>query len=73
MNPIAKDLREVLRIPAWTKCFEIMKRRLETVLELDVLPAAIPEFSTVRRRMTLGMDSPMVVSSLHARATVEQQ
>ena len=37
-----------------------------------MLPGAIPEFPTVRR-MTLGMNSPMVVPSLHARATVEQQ
>ena len=37
-----------------------------------MLPAAIPEFPTVRW-MTLGMNSPMVVPSLHARATVEQQ
>ena len=72
LNAIAKDTREVLRIPAWTKCFELTKGELETILELDVLPAVIPEFSTVRR-MTLGMNSPMVVPSLHARATVEQQ
>ena len=36
-----------------------------------MLPSAIPEFPTVRR-MTLGMNSPMIVPSLHARATVEQ-
>ena len=72
LNPKAKDTREVLRIPAWTKSFEITKRELETILERDVLPAAIPEFPTVRR-MTLKMNSPIVVSSLHARATVEQQ
>ena len=45
---------------------------MKTILERDVLPAAIPEFPSVRR-MTLGMNSPMVVPSLHARATVEQQ
>ena len=72
LNPTAKDTREVLRIPAWTKCFEYTKRELETILERDVLPAAIPELPTVRR-MTLGMNSPKVVPSLHARATVEQQ
>ena len=53
-----------------TKSFEIAKSELETLLERDVLPAAIPEFPTVRR-MTLGMNSPMVVPSLQARATVE--
>ena len=37
-----------------------------------MLLAAIPEFTTMRR-MTLGMNSPMVVPSLHARAMVEQQ
>ena len=37
-----------------------------------MLSAAIPEFPKVRR-MTLGMNSPMIVPSLHARATVEQQ
>ena len=72
LNPIAKDTREVLRIPTWTKSFEFTKRELETILERDVLPAAIPEFPTVRR-MTLGNNSPMVVPSLHASATVEQQ
>ena len=72
LNPVAIDTREVLRIPAWTKSFEFTKRELETRLERDVLPAAIPEFPTVRR-MTLGMNSPMVVPSLYARATVEQQ
>ena len=60
LNPIAKDTREILRIPAWTKCFEFTKREPETILELDKLPAAITEFPTVRR-MTLGMNSPMVV------------
>ena len=50
----------------------VYERVLETILELEVLPAAIPEFPTVRR-MILGMNSPFVVISLHARATVEQQ
>ena len=61
-----------MRIPARTKSFEFTKRELETILELGALPAVIPEFPTVRR-MTLGMNSPMVVPSQHARATVEQQ
>ena len=72
IDPTAKDTREVLRIPAWMKCFEYTKRELETILERDVLPAAIPEFPTVRRK-TLGMNDPLVVPSLHARATVERQ
>ena len=70
LNPTAKDTMEVLRIPAWTKSFEYTKLELETILEGDVLPAAIPEFPTVRR-MTLGMNSPKVVPSLKARATVK--
>ena len=70
-NIVAKDTREVLRIPAWRKSFKFTKRELERTLERDVLPAAIFEFPTVRR-MTLGMNCPMVVPSLHARATVDQ-
>ena len=72
LNPTAKDTREVLRIAAWTKCFEYTKRELEKILERDVLPAALPEVPTVRG-MTLGINIPMVIPSLHARATVEQQ
>ena len=72
LNPTAKDTREVSRIAAWTKCFEYTKRELETILERDVLPAAIPEFPTLRRMM-LGMNSPMLVPFLSARVTVEQQ
>ena len=72
LNPTAKDTREVLRIPAWTKSFEFTKKELEILLDRDVLPAAIPDFPTVRR-MTLGMNSPMVVPFLHARSLVEQQ
>ena len=70
LNPTAKDTMEVLRIPAWTKSFEYTKRELDTILERDVLPAAIPEYPTVRR-MTLWMNSPMVVPSIQARATVK--
>ena len=72
LSPVARHTTVVLRIPAWTKSFEFTKRELETKLERDMLPAAIPELPTVRR-MTLGMNSSMVVPSLHARATVEQQ
>ena len=49
-----------------------MKKEFETILEWDVLPVSVPEFPTVTR-MTLGMNSPMVVASLHARASVEKQ
>ena len=72
LNPVAGDKREVLRIPAWTRSFGFTKKELEAILERDVLPVAVPEFPTVRRR-TLGMNSPIVVPSLHARAMNERQ
>ena len=63
-----------MRIPAWKKSFELVKKELEATLEKEILPATFPEFPTVRR-MTLGMNSPLVVPSLfaRARATVERQ
>ena len=42
------------------------------ILEREVLPTTVPEFPIIRR-MTLGMNSPLGVPSLHARATVEKQ
>ena len=54
------------------KSFELVKKELEATLEKEILPATIPEFPTVRR-MTLGMNSSLVVPSLFARATVERQ
>ena len=39
LNSTAKDTREVLRIPAWTKCFEYTKRELETILERACCPS----------------------------------
>ena len=41
-------------------------------LEKEILPTVAPEFPIVRR-MTLGMNSPLVVPSLYARAAVEKQ
>ena len=41
-------------------------------MEKEVLPASIPEFPTVRR-MTLGLNSSLVVPSLFARAAIEEQ
>ena len=72
LNPLMADGQEILRIPAWKNSFELVKRELEATLEKEILPATVPEFPTVRRR-TLGMNSPMVVPSLLARATVEKQ
>ena len=72
LNPLTTDGQEVLRIPAWKNSFELVKRELEAILDKEVLPASIPEFPTVRR-MTLGMNSSLVVPSLFARAATEEQ
>ena len=61
-----------MRIPAWKWNFELLKKELETILEREVLPTAVPEFPMVRR-MTLGMNSPLVVPSLHVNPTVKKQ
>ena len=72
LNPLMANGQEILGIPAWKKSFELVKKALDATLEKEILPATIPEFPTVRR-MTLGMNSPLVVPSLFARATVERQ
>ena len=72
LNPLTANGQEILRIPAWNKSFELVKRELETTLEKEALPATIPDFPTVKR-MTLGMNSSLVVPSLFTRATVERQ
>ena len=54
------------------KSFPLMRRELEAILERCVLPATIPGFPTIRR-MTLGMNSPMLVPSVQAREVVERQ
>ena len=72
LNHLTASGQEVLRIPAWKKSFELLKRELEAILEKEVLPTSIPEFPTVRR-MTLGMNSSLVVPSLFARAATEEQ
>ena len=72
LNPLTANGREILRIPAWTKSFELVKKELEAILEKEVLPASIPEFPIVRR-MTLGMNSSLVVPSPYARTTTEEQ
>ena len=72
LNPLAADKQEILRIPAWKGIFDLVKKDLELILEREALPTTVPEFPMIRR-MTLGMNSPLVVPSLHARATVEKQ
>ena len=71
-NPLAADKQEILRIPAWKGSFDLIKRELEMILEREVLPTTVLEFPIIRR-MTLGVNSPLVVPYLHARATVEKQ
>ena len=72
LNPLTADGREILRIPAWKECFALVKRELEAIMEKEILPAAMPEFPIVRR-MTLGMNSPLVVPSIMARMTTEME
>ena len=72
LNPLTARGQEILRIPAWKKNFELVKKELEAILEKEILPATIPEFPTVRR-MTLGMNSSLVVPSMFARAAAERQ
>ena len=71
LNPLTADGREILRIPAWKECFALVKRELETIMEKEILPATMPEFPIVRR-MTLGMNSPLVFPSIMARMTTEE-
>ena len=71
LNPLAADGREILRIPAWKDSFALVKRELEAIMEKEILPATMPEFPIVRR-MTLGMNSPLVVPSIIARMTTEE-
>ena len=42
LNPVTRDKRDVLRIPAWTRSFEFTKKELEMILERDVLPLPFP-------------------------------
>ena len=60
LNPLTASGQEILRIPAWRKSFELVKRELEAILEKEILSTTIPEFPTVRR-ITLGMNSPLEV------------
>ena len=71
LNPLKASGQKILRIPAWKKNFELVKRELEAILEKEILPATIHEFPTVRR-MTLGINKSLVVPSLFARAAAER-
>ena len=72
LDPVTGDKREIVRIPAWKGSFELVKKELEMILEREVLSTTVSEFPMVRR-MTLGMNNPLVVPSLHARAMVKKQ
>ena len=50
--------------------FELVKRELELILDKEILSTTVPGFPMVRR-MTLGMNSPLVFPSLYARATAD--
>ena len=71
LNPLTADGREILRIPAWKDSFALVRRELEAIMQKEILPATMPEFPIVRR-MTLGMNSPLVVPSIIARMTTEE-
>ena len=71
LNPLTAGGHEISRIPAWKNSFELVKKELEAIMEKEILPTTIPEFPTVRR-MTLGMNSPLVVPSIFARAAAEE-
>ena len=71
LNPLTAGGQEILRIPAWKKSFELVKRELEAIMEKEILPTTIPEFPTVRRK-TVRMNSPLVVTSLFTRAAAEE-
>ena len=72
LNPLEKHTREILIIGTWTEAFDLMRKELEMILEKEVLTAIIPELPTVRR-MTLGMNNPMLVPSAQATEVVKRQ
>ena len=69
---VEKQAREPLRIPTWTEAVDLMRKELHLILVQDVLPATLPEFSTVRW-MTLRINNQMLVPSMQAREVVEQK
>ena len=56
--------REIMRVSTWTEAFDLIRNELEMVLERDVLPATLPDFTTVRQ-MTLGLNNPILVPCSH--------
>ena len=72
LNPLTADRSEILIIPEWKGSFELVKEELEMTLEKETLATIVPEFP-IFRRMTLGMNSLLVVPSLDARVAVEKE
>ena len=72
LNPLEKHTREIVIIRSWTEAFDLIRKELEMILEKELLTAIIPELPTVRR-MTMTMNSPMLVPSAQAREVVKRQ
>ena len=74
MEPESSDEGQegCLENPGVVEEFRIHEKGIGNDTRAGCATAAVPEFPTVRR-ITLGMNSPLVVPSLHARATVERQ
>ena len=68
LNPLTANGQEILRIPAWKKSFELVKRELEAILEKEVLPVSIPEFPTVSEGHIALKEDEMVFATRRYRA-----
>ena len=72
LNMIRAEYQQEQRVRENEANCELVKRELEMILEREFLPITVPEFPMVRR-ITLGMNSPLVVPSLYTRAAIEKQ
>ena len=72
LSLLEKKAREALKIPTWMEAFDLMRKKLEMILDRDVLPATLSKSPTVSR-MTFGMNNSLLVPSKQAREVVEQQ
>ena len=69
IEPLA---RKILRLPTWTEKFDLVRHELGMIIERDVLSAPLSDFITARR-MSMGMNKPMLMPSVQSREVVEQQ
>ena len=69
LNPLENQAGEILRIPAWTKAFELTRRELGVILERDWLAATF----FYRGENDIGLKSPSLVTSVQAKRIVERQ